>query len=64
MRVLVSGAGGFLGRHVVDRLLQRGHEVRAIVRPASTEPTWTGKVEIFHADLRVHDALVAAFAKH
>jgi UDP-glucose 4-epimerase len=59
--VLVSGAGGFLGRHVVDRLLQRGHEVRAIIRPAATEPVWTRNVEIFRADLRVHDALVTAF---
>ncbi len=62
MRVLVSGAGGFLGRHVVDRLLMRGHDVRAIIRPTSTLPAWAGKVEIFRADLRVHDALITAFA--
>ena len=34
MKVLVSGAGGFLGRFVVQRLLERGHSVRAIVRPS------------------------------
>ena len=62
MKVLVSGAGGFLGRHVVGQLLQRGHDVRAIIKPGSTEPPWTGKIEIFRADLRVHDALVTAFA--
>ena len=62
MRVLVSGAGGFLGRYVVDRLLTGGHDVRAIVRPTSTQPAWTGNVEVFHADLRVHDALITAFA--
>ena len=61
MRVLVSGAGGFLGRYVIDRLLERGHSVRAIIRPASPEPIWTGEVEIFRADLRVHDKLVSAF---
>ncbi len=32
MRVLVVGATGVLGRHVVPRLLERGHGVRAIVR--------------------------------
>src|SRR5260370_6526487 len=62
MRVLVSGVGGFLGGRVVERLLARGHDVRAIIRPASIEPPWSGKVEIFRADLRVHEGLAAAFA--
>lgn len=62
MRVLVSGAGGFLGRYVVARLLERGHSVRAIIRPASSEPGWTDDVDIFRADLRVHDDLGATFA--
>lgn len=62
MKVLVSGAGGFLGRSVVDQLLKRGHGVRAIIRPASTEPKWTGKIEIFHADLRISNDLTSAFA--
>jgi UDP-glucose 4-epimerase len=61
MKVLVSGAGGFLGRHVVDRLLARGHSVRAIIRPASPEPSWSGTVELFRADLRVDNKLPAAF---
>src|SRR5262245_35720589 len=61
MKVLVSGAGGFLGRHVVQRLLSRGHKVRAIVRPASVEPSWGDQVELFRADLRVHSNLAAAF---
>src|SRR6478752_3936921 len=32
MRVLVTGATGFIGRFVVERLLVAGHEVRALVR--------------------------------
>jgi UDP-glucose 4-epimerase len=61
MKVLVSGAGGFLGRYVVERLLQGSHSVRAIVRPVSPKPSWAAGVEVFYADLRVHDNLVAAF---
>jgi UDP-glucose 4-epimerase len=61
MRVLVTGAGGFLGRYVVAGLLQRGHDVRAIIRPTSCDPQWSDAVELFRADLRVHDNLVPAF---
>ena len=61
MRVLVSGAGGFLGRYVVQRLLERGHDVRAIVRPASAALEWKNNVEVLQADLRNYDKLELAF---
>ena len=36
MRVLVTGAGGFLGRHLVRRLAAQGDEITALVWPAGT----------------------------
>ena len=30
-KVLVTGAGGFIGSHLVECLVRRGHEVRAFV---------------------------------
>ena len=61
MKVLVTGSGGFLGRSVVDRLLESGHAVRAIVRPSSPKPSWPDVVEVFRADLRVENDLAPAF---
>jgi len=53
MRVLVTGAGGFLGRATVNTLLDRGHQVCALVRSQSAASDWPETVEIVHADLRV-----------
>jgi UDP-glucose 4-epimerase len=63
VRVLVTGANGFLGRHVVQALLRRGHAVRALVRPAAdvTAIGWDERVELFRADLRTARKLHEAF---
>ena len=63
MRALVTGANGFLGRHVVDALLARGVKVRAMVRPAAQLEglDWPSSVEIFRADLRTTRDLCSAF---
>jgi GDP-4-dehydro-6-deoxy-D-mannose reductase len=37
MRVLVTGADGFVGRHVVERLVETGHEVTAACRPGGEQ---------------------------
>ena len=53
MKVLVTGAAGFLGGHLIDMLVERGDEVRAMVRPvedASYLRTLSG-VEIVNGDL-------------
>ena len=63
MRVLVTGASGFLGQHVVRALLDKAAEVRAMVRPATNiDPLdWPSSVEVFRADLRASDNLADAF---
>jgi UDP-glucose 4-epimerase len=57
MKVLVTGAGGFLGRQVVERLRARGTAVRALLRPSATAPGGWDGVEVVRADLRVHPEL-------
>ncbi|MGA2233184.1 MAG: NAD(P)H-binding protein, partial [Tepidisphaeraceae bacterium] len=52
MKLLVTGAGGFLGRHVVAEALRRGHVVRAMIRPASVVPQGQPNLEVVKADLR------------
>ena len=32
MKVFLTGATGFVGRHMLERLLAEGHAVRALVR--------------------------------
>jgi UDP-glucose 4-epimerase len=63
MKALVTGASGFLGRHVIDALLARGIDVRALVRPAARLELlgWPSSVEVFRADLRTSRELEQAF---
>jgi UDP-glucose 4-epimerase len=57
--VLVTGAAGFLGSRVVDAFVRAGHEVRALVRPAS-DVDWGPRVDVRRADLRAQDGLETA----
>ncbi len=53
MRVLVTGATGYVGGRLVPRLLEAGHEVRVMVRdPARVAGRrWAGSVKVAVADV-------------
>ena len=70
VRVLVTGAGGFIGSHLVERLVHDGAKVRAFVRYTSRADIGLLKlapaevrsgIEVTHGDLRdehaVHEAV-------
>lgn len=66
MKVLVTGASGFLGGRLCHELLRRGHSVRALVRRTSdlsclpTTNAEGGEVEIVYGDVTDYRSLVAA----
>lgn len=64
MKLLVTGASGFLGNYVVAEALRRGHQVRAVVRPSSNEQRlpWHNHpaVELIRLDLRRKNGIVDA----
>ncbi len=62
MKVLVTGASGFLGRAACARLLGDGHEVDALVRRPGSEPAGTTAVAGDLGDAASVAAAVAASA--
>lgn len=62
MKVVVTGANGFLGSWVVRALLKEGAEVHALVRPNSDVSELDGlAVKIVHGDVTEPGSLLAAF---
>jgi len=56
--ILLTGGDGFLGRHLLPRLVARGHRVRALVRPGRQSRAVGGDgVEWWRADARDPAAL-------
>ncbi len=62
-RAFVTGGGGFIGRRVVDRLIQAGTEVRAIARSdASADRLREAGCEVVIGDATDADLLASAMA--
>ncbi len=63
MKTLVTGASGFVGSAVLRRLVEAGHQVRALVRPTSDRRNLAGvECEIATGDLDDRAALDRAVA--
>ncbi len=62
MRVLITGATGFLGRYVVAEAVRRGHEVTALVRPSRelADDYFPDEVAVARGDVRNAACLPAA----
>lgn len=58
MRVLVTGGAGFIGSHVVDAYVERGHEVTILDDLSSGQPeNLNPKADFIVADLREADTI-------
>jgi len=62
MRVLVTGAGGFVGRHAVQDLIRAHHEVIAVSGPGH-QGSIAGKPPAFTLDLKDVSALEACISE-
>jgi nucleoside-diphosphate-sugar epimerase len=64
MKLLITGASGFLGQYVVAEALRHKHQVRAVVRPMSNEKrlVWHShpNVEFVRLDLRRKNGIADA----
>lgn len=61
MKLLITGASGFVGKYVVAAALRAGHQVRAVIRPKTNETRFAWhthpNIEFARADLRSRKGL-------
>ena len=60
-KILVTGATGFVGRHVVRELVTRGHSVRALVHTPERASVLPAAAEMVEGDVLNSNTLAAAF---
>ena len=63
-KILVTGAGGFIGSHLTEYLVEKGHKVKAFVRYNSRnfwgwleKSKYIDDIEIYSGDIRDYDSV-------
>ena len=67
MKILVTGAGGFIGSHLVEQCLVRGYDIKALVR-YNSKNNWgwledlacNREIEVVTGDVRDYDSVTKA----
>ena len=64
MRLLVTGATGYIGGRLIPQLLDHGHQVRVIARHPDrlSERSWADRVEVLQGDAEDPAAVAEAMA--
>ena len=50
MKIFISGASGFIGSHLVEQLVKKGHKVKALC-PYNIENSW-GWIDTFEPKIK------------
>jgi dihydroflavonol-4-reductase len=65
MSILVTGASGFVGTHLVTRLVHEGHQVYSLVRKTSRVDALRAlDTELVYGEVRDQASLAAVFTQH
>ncbi|MBI5869654.1 MAG: complex I NDUFA9 subunit family protein [Actinobacteria bacterium] len=65
MKVFITGATGFVGRHIASRLVEDRHELRCLVRSTESDSAWFLKgigAEVVEGDIHVSHSLASGAA--
>lgn len=51
MRIFITGATGFVGSHVMDQILSRGHDILAFTLKKDANENWGGRIQWLYGDM-------------